>query len=289
MSRQIKTTIPFRISLDEATLIRLGLLRLIIAHRQWREQGSSVIPPGQCISISIPGRKDVGEFSSECQSTVLHVVAVATNDFNSQSRRLQLDPIELAACILGVRVTEMMARHGHLEPRPANYKARCRRLVRKLERLRKRAKRAYVCVYGKRAFAEASHQWQQYVRFARSFFLFCSCNRTLLPDPSGRRRRKLIQDEWIQFFRQELPDRGLDVPPEAELRKLIQRSLRLSRRFIRRHGQSTVHNNPDLLHDRMVNYIVRRCQRKKSSAVKKKRNSTMRRNQHEKSKEVEQD
>lgn len=48
----------------------------------------------------------------------------------------------------------MMARHGHLEPRPVRYKVRCRRLLKKLERLRKRAKRAYIRDHGQAAFAE---------------------------------------------------------------------------------------------------------------------------------------
>lgn len=269
MPRRNKTSTRFRILREEARLVRPGLLRLIIAHHSWKESGAPSISPARSLSIAvpIPARKDEGEFSAECQAIVLHVVAVATNHFNAQSRRLDLDPFELAACILGVRVTEMMARHGHLEPRPSNYKVRCQRLRKKLERLRKQAKRAYIRVHGQAAFADASHRWQQYVRFARSYFLFCTCNRTLLPDPSGRHLRKLREDEWMVYFREELPARGRKIPPENELRGLVKRAFRVGRRFIRQHGRITAHKHRNRLLGRMENYVIRRCPKMEACAV----------------------
>ena len=191
MLRLPDTTTPFRIIKDEAVLIRRGLVFLIAKHHHWKESGSSLYSPATLFSHR--PLIDEAEFSAEYQATVLHVAVVATHSFKAQSRRLRLDPFDLAVCILGVRVTEMMVRHGHLEPRPVRYKVRCRRLLKKLERLRKRAKRAYIRVHGRGAFAEARHRWQQYVRFARSHFLFCTCNRTLLPDPAGKAYRKLIE------------------------------------------------------------------------------------------------
>ena len=263
MSSKRNITTPFRITRDEALLIRFGLLRLVIAHHRWQDRGAPLVSPRRNTTISISGPRDEGEFSPDCQATVLRVYEVATNSFNAQSRRLHLDAIELAGCILGVRATEMMARHGHLEPCPANYKARCRRLITKLERLRKRAKRAYFRVHGQKAFAELSYRWQQYVRFARSFFLYCTCNRTILPDPSGKRRRKLIQDQWVEYLREELPERGLKVPPEPELRDLIKRAMRVGKRFIRQYGRMTARKNHDTLQERMVSYVARRCAKSK--------------------------
>lgn len=265
MSRKIGTSTSFRISRDEAGLIRPGLLRLIIAHRHWQDRGASPVSPASFISI--PGRRDEGEFSAEFHATVLHVAVVATNDFKAQSRRLRLDPIELAACILGVRATEMMVRHGHLEPCPSRYKVRCRRLLKKLEKLRKRAKRTYIRVHGQAAFAEASHRWRQYVRFARSYFLFCTCNRTLLPDPSGRILRKLMEDQWMEYLREELLERGGEIPPEPELRRLVKCALRVGRRFIRHNGRITTHKNQDVMHKRMVKYVVRHCPESKTSKL----------------------
>ncbi len=257
MPQRISSRTPLRLARNEAKLIRPGLLRLIAAHHNWQDHGASPISPAR--SISIPHLIDEGRFSMECQATVLHVAVVATNNFKVQSRRLRLDPIELAACILGVRTTEMMARHGHLEPRPVRCRVRCRRLPRKLERIRKRAKRAYIGVHGQAAFAEASHRWQQHVRFVRAFFLFCTCNRTILPDPAGRTHRKLIEDQWMKYFREELPARGRKIPSEAKLRGLVKRALCVGRRFIRHNGRITAHQNHDLLQEKMTMYVVRRC------------------------------
>lgn len=224
MPRQNKTATSSRISRDEGLLIRPGI-RLISAHRRRSDRGALSVSLAR--EILIQGRRDEGEFCAECQATVLHVAAAATHSFNSQSRRLRLDPIELAACILGVRMTEMMARHRHLEPPSSNCKVRCRRLLTKLERLRKRVKRTHFRIHGRSAFAEASHHWQQYLRFARPYFLFCTCNRTLLPDPSGRRLRRLMEDQWMRYFRKELPTLGLEIPPDADLRGLAKRAFRI--------------------------------------------------------------
>lgn len=256
MSRKTGTSF-LRLTRNEASLIRPGLLRLVIAHRYWRNRGTSMSSPARFISI--PGRRDEGEFSPRCQSTAFHVTVAATMSFYAQSRRLYLNAFELAACILGVRVTEMVARHGHLEPRPPKYKVRCRRLLKKLERLRKRAKCNYI--HGQEAFAEASHRWQQYLRFVRALFTFCTCNRTLSSDPAGRTQRKLIEDEWMKYFREELPARGLDIPPELELRKLVRRALRVGRRFICQCGRPVSHEHHDLLKERRVNCGVRRCRK----------------------------
>lgn len=263
MSEKTDTRTCFRISRDEAILIRRGLVCLVAKHHQWKEGGSPLYTPA--VFFSHRPRIDEAEFSAECQATVLHVAVVTSNDFKAKSRRLRLDPIELAACILGVRVTEMLARHGHLKPSPPNYRVRSRRLIKKLERLRKRAKRAYIRVYGKEAFAEARHRWQQYVRFARSYFLFCTCNRTILRDQGGRNYRRLKEDQWIKYFHEELPVRGLDIPPEVKLRRLVKRALRVGRRFIRQHGRITAHKNRDLMQARMVNYVVRRCRNSQCS------------------------
>ena len=156
MLQESETATPVRVTYDEARLIRPGFRRLISAHYRWKERGSSPISPARGRAIPISDPKDEGEFSPEWQAIILHVAVVATNNFKAQSRRLHLNRVELAACIVGVRATEMMARHGHLEPKPTDFKVRCRRLLKKLERLRKRAKRAYIRVHGRAAFKRAS-------------------------------------------------------------------------------------------------------------------------------------
>jgi hypothetical protein len=192
-----------------------------------------------------------------CQATILHTAVAATNSFRAASRRLCLDAFEIAACMLGARVGEMVCRHGHFKPCPPKYKLLTDRLLTKLERLRKRGRRAYIRIYGEATFVEASHAWQQHVRFVRAFFLFCTCNRQW-PLAAGVCRR-LLQVEWISYFRDELSELGLEVPPEPELRNLVRRALRMGRRTIRGYGRTWAHENHDVLHERIRTFVVKRC------------------------------
>ena len=77
---------------------------------------------------------------------VSRVIVAAT--FTGQSRRLRLDPLELAACALGARITEMQVRHGHVEAWLPDHKIASEKLLARLERLRKRAKRACIRARG---------------------------------------------------------------------------------------------------------------------------------------------
>ena len=204
-------------------------------------------------------RADEGSYSPAYQGTILHTAAVATNAFTARSRRLGLDAFEIAACILGARVGELASRHGHFKPCPPNCEVRTVRLLKKLERLRKRAKRAYIRIHGPRAFAEASHGWQQHARFVRAFFLFCTCNRPW-PLAAGACRR-LLQEEWIAYFNDELPALGLlKVPPEPELRGLVRRAVRVGRRLIRAYGRKWAHENNEALHERIRMFVLKRCE-----------------------------
>lgn len=65
----------------------------------------------------------------------------------------------------------------------------------------------------------------------------------------------------MQYFRDELPARGRVIPAEPELRGLVKRAIRVGRRFIRYYGRITTHENHDIMEERMVNYVVRRCRK----------------------------
>ncbi|MFB3924267.1 MAG: hypothetical protein ACE145_21305 [Terriglobia bacterium] len=69
---------------------------------------------------------------------------------------------------MAVRVTTKLVRHRHIRSWLLNHGAAAGRLLRKLERIRKRAKRAFVRVHGQAAFAERSLRWRQFVRYARA-------------------------------------------------------------------------------------------------------------------------
>src|SRR5207249_7179202 len=183
---------------------------------------------------------------------------ILTATFTSQSRRLQLDPFGLAACALSVRVTDMMVRHGHIETWLPNHEAASRKLLANLERRRKRAKRAYISVRGHAAYSEASQRWQRFVRFVRAYFLFCRCNRPRLPGGIRVCRRHFVQD-WMDYFNEELPGAGLQVPSEKELRNLVRRALRSARRLTADMGMLAVRRDGACLRDRIRHFVTNRC------------------------------
>ncbi len=254
-----------RITRDEAMLIRPGLFRIVIAHRKWKERGASLVPPAPLGPD--PNQRNDGKYSAGYQMGILHAAVVATNSFKARSRRLRLDAFELPACILGVRATEMMCRHGHITPVPPQHTERTRRLLNKLERLRKRAKRAYIRAYGRVAFAQASLQWQQHVRFVRAFFLYCSCNRRPLVASEAKVRRRELVEKWVEFFQGELTELGLRVPPEAELRNLVKRAVRSGRRCFGSYGRRFVRDHPGFLEERIRRFVVDRCLKTLTSEV----------------------
>jgi len=157
-----------------------------------------------------------------------------------------------------VRVTEMLVRHGHIEAWLPNHTGASRKLLAKLERLRRRAKGAYIRVRGQAAFREASRRWQSFVRFARAYFLFCRCDRPRLPFGNRDVRRRFVQD-LIEYFKEELSSTGLQVPAEKELHSLVRRGLRSARRLMADMGVMTVRRNRAFLFDRICSYVIDRC------------------------------
>ena len=254
MSIANDVTTSLRLSCREAKIIRIGLFSITNGNKLWQARGSPSYSPARMLFQA--SRKDEGEYREEHLATVSRLAATAT--FTSQSRRLRLDPFELSACILGVRVTEMLVRHGHIETWLPNHEAASRKLLAKLERRRKRAKRAYISVRGHAAYSEASQRWQRFVRFVRAYFLFCRCNRPRLPFGNRDVRRRLVQD-LIEYFTEELSSAGLQVPAEKELRSLVRRGLRSARRLMADMGLMTVRRNRAFLFDRICSYVIDRC------------------------------
>src|SRR5438552_2237059 len=171
MSRASRVAASFRLSRSEARLIHPSLRRIISAHSQWGQSGKAGCSPRS--STSPHYRKDEGEYNP----LVLAIIARALEKTTvaSDTRRVHLDVFELAACILGVRATQTMIRHGHIEPWLRNHSRAVQRLLSKLERIRKRAKRAFLRLHGSATFTASSQRWQRGLRFERSFFLSCAC------------------------------------------------------------------------------------------------------------------
>jgi len=63
----------------------------------------------------------------------------------------------------------------------------------------------------------------------------------------------------MDYFNEELPDAGLQVPPAKELRNLIRRALRSARRVTADMGLLAVRRDGACLRDRIRNFVTDRC------------------------------
>ncbi len=68
---------------------------------------------------------------------------------------MRLDCYQLAACMVAARHVRVMIRHGHLQPWLKDHDKSTDRLVEKLERYRRRARRLYEKDRGVEAYREA--------------------------------------------------------------------------------------------------------------------------------------
>lgn len=135
---------------------------------------------------------------------------------------------EFAACALAVRVAVTSHKHGHTTIDVTNIDRSAKRLLRRLENMRKRANRAEIRRSGRDAYAHEARSWNEFVRWLRVAFLDCRCKRKRRLKPM--RHRRAIIGQLTQWTREELIDRGEPLPPEPELRRLVRLFLRYVRR-----------------------------------------------------------
>ncbi len=158
-----------------------------------------------------------------------------------------------------VRITCRPTRHPHVRGFSANRKATANRPAKKLELLRKRAKRAFIQVYGHEPFSEKSRRWQEFIRVVRAELLPVLSGQRLLKGPDRRPRRRQIVELRMERLRGQLPAEGFSVPAEDPFRELVSRGLRSADRLIRQLGLRTIHQHPGMLGERICSYVRRRC------------------------------
>jgi hypothetical protein len=203
---------------------------------------------------------DEGEYSADDMARIA-AVCDKLREVPGATKRLHMDVLELAACMLGVRTTQVRVRHGHMQAWLPDHRAATRALLRKLERLRKRAKRRYIRVCGLGAYQTVHHRWRRFMPFLRAYFLFCPWHHPLVRDPQNRRVRRLLEQDWMKLFREELPQVGREVPPEAELLDLTKRALRAGRCFIKRYRLRFLSEHRDLTPECIWKFVVKRCRK----------------------------
>jgi hypothetical protein len=145
MRTPANTLVQFRLSRPEVRHIRVGLYRVMAEHQLWDLQGRRWYS-AYCAHY-VGAVIDEGEYSI---ADMARIAAVFDNlqEVPGATKRLHMNVFELAVCMLGVRATPLRVRHGHMQAWLPDHRAATRALLRKLERLRKRAKRRYIRVCG---------------------------------------------------------------------------------------------------------------------------------------------
>jgi hypothetical protein len=134
--------------------------------------------------------------------------------------RLHLECFGLAGCMLAGRISRRLA----INAAKRHALTVC---LSRIERLRRRAVRAYVRAKGRRGYVQASQVWRQFVRWVRTNVLRKA--RTKLGFFNTKRHRQYVQLA-MQAATRELKKRGETVPAADELRAIVRSAFRRSRR-----------------------------------------------------------
>jgi hypothetical protein len=178
--------------------------------------------------------------------------------------RLRFDnSFQIAACVLAVRVALKSHRHGHPLPPIPRIETAAKRLLNRLEVVRKRAKRAELRQMGADAYQEKAHDWRRFVVWVRVHLANCGCS-PRRKKTSGRNRK--IVSTLVNWTRAELEDRRVQVP-DAELRKLVRQKLQYVRRGRANYGVRTLLNDKAFAASQLATFVT--TQLEKSSTGRK--------------------
>lgn len=209
----------------DAQIISAGLTHISQTYERWINDGTLPVPRWKLQYLySI---REISE-ADHNPVAVIHEIASRTSQLKKLGGRVKIARLfSIEACILGVRVTTKLVRHGHLKTKIESFPENAARLITKLEKHRKRHKRAAIRECGAFSYGAERKRWQDFVRLLREHYLRCDCyTRLPLQYFTYRRRRIDTLQEWTTA---ELKSRGKLPPPTRELRKL----LRLMLRYIR--------------------------------------------------------
>jgi hypothetical protein len=221
------STQELRLSLAQRQLLRAALLPMMIACSNVRS-GHRANP---AIPISFDPTLPRPQFDGVLAELLLRLWNRLYSLFARQGRpRLHLDLIELNMCALGVRATAVAIGHGHIRPATPKYRLVRVRLLGLLENARRRAKRAALKDVGPHLCSAYHERWRKFNRWLRYYALTCRCGKPLVPG-LNRPRYRWIVDKVMKVAQQELNKRGIPIPESRELRCLVRKLLRETRRY----------------------------------------------------------
>jgi hypothetical protein len=169
--------------------------------------------------------------------------------------RLQLNFVQLSACILAVRIGKDYERLRLKRKILLERKQVMKRVIASLERELKRARRAYAAEMGEDSYKQIRKMWLEHLRWIRMNLVYF---RRLRLKTQQRRVHKMIVDYGYERARAGLFARDLQPPEDRDLRRLVRLALRYIRRGRIRLFIQNVMNNPRFAAEFFANFIEER-------------------------------
>jgi hypothetical protein len=217
--------LPIRLSTRDVAIITEGVAWIAANHEHWRTKGRLPFARPDLRWLS---RFDRGRYSEELMQRFLTAAHSVVKIRSIGGRLYNLGPFQIAGFILAVRVVVQRVSHGHLKAPTEELTKRAMRLINRLEKYRKRAKRNFIRHHGDDAYQTEEHKWQALVRWLRVHILDCRCMRKRRNSPM--RSSRLIVKQLVDWTKEELIDRKEQVPNDRELHRFV----RLALHYIRR-------------------------------------------------------
>ncbi len=213
-----------RLSALDRELIFAGLSWIVANHELYRTKGQ--VPNGR------PERRwkknfNLGIYDQRLADRVL-ALYTKISSLTSGGRLRASTSSDFSACALAVRVAVTRHHHGHRLLGIADIETSSARLFRRIETVRKRAKRAEIRQLGEDGYREAARAWREFSTWLRVHLLDCQCKRKRRTPP--HRYRRVLVHQFAQLAWNELTDRRHNIPDDRELRRLVCLSLRYVRR-----------------------------------------------------------
>jgi hypothetical protein len=244
---------PFRLTVNQADLIYVGIRPIIINYLNRTNIGASPGCHPDILTLQFHHRR--GIFNKRHMDAIIRLwkrfIAGRSNGV-----RLSLDYAEIATCALAVRNAVRQVQHGHITPWADGIEGTAKRLLMRLEALRKKRKRKIIKTKGQQFFRELATSWSEHLKWMRLNLLVCSCP-IRRPNLTYRFHQLLIS-KVARVTRSELDKRGFKVPEEKPFRKLIRDSLKNVRRLRTPWTIPMLSRNPGTAAFWFGNYIERR-------------------------------
>lgn len=235
---------------DRDRLLMLAGINPIVSKYQLRKRGRQSVSLAQVSSQ----RFDPGVYSQPLMEDLL-TVRERLMKLKSYGRLRFNNSFQIAGCALAVRIATRNHRHGHRMPQIPRVRTTAKRLLNRLEVLRKRAKRAELRQIGADAHKEKAHEWRRFVVWVRVHLANCDCapRRKVM---SGRNR--LIITTLVDWTREELENRNARVPDKSELTRLVRLALRYVRRGRKGYGVLTLLNDKVFAASQFATFVTLR-------------------------------